>query len=81
MTARGGDPLDDDQVEGAVELGVDDLLELSPVAVDQPGDAGRERRVDRRGHVPECTTAPTARASEVYLHFSLSPRVRRTWHL
>ena len=38
MTVPGGDPLDDERVEGAVELGIDDLLELRPVTIDELAD-------------------------------------------
>jgi hypothetical protein len=50
MAVPRGDAFDDDQVEGAVKLDVDQVLELGPVAVDELADASLDVNADQRGH-------------------------------
>jgi hypothetical protein len=50
-TVPRGDPFDDDRVEGALELDVDELLERGPVTVDELANAGLDVGANERGHV------------------------------
>jgi hypothetical protein len=69
MLALGGDPLDDELADGAVELAVDERLELGPVLVDERSNALLEHGRRSLGHpaifadadaIVECKRRPAA---------------------